>query len=127
MPGGHSHSHAHGAHGAHAASGTVAVSTLARVGLTILIVLAAAATVFGLVRYWPAEAQGPDRVGTSDFAAPGVTFPVAEVQRVLPVCEGPDAATGADPADGQGGDVVDGDPTCGAITVQARAADRHLG
>ena len=115
MPGGHSHSHAHGAH---AASGTVAVSTLARVALTVVLVLAAAVTFFGLVRYWPADGQASDRVATSDFAAPGVTFPVAEVQQVLPVCEGPDAATGADPADGQGGDVVAGDPTCGAITVQ---------
>ena len=115
MPGGHSHSHAHDAPGA---SGTVAVSTLARVGLTLLLVLAAAATVFGLVRYWPTDAQTPARVGTSDFAAPGVTFPVAEVQAVLPVCEGPDAGTGAKPADGQGGDVVDADATCGAITVQ---------
>jgi uncharacterized membrane protein len=88
------------------------------VALTLLLVLAAAATVFGLVRYWPSDAQTPDRVATSDFAAPGVTFPVAEVQQVLPVCEGPDAGTGAKPAEGQGGDVVDGDPTCGAITVQ---------
>ncbi|KRC90099.1 hypothetical protein ASE25_11465 [Terrabacter sp. Root85] len=115
MPGGHSHSHAHGAR---AASGTVAVSTLARVGLTLLITLAAAATIFGLVRYWPAESQAAVRVGTSDFAAPGVTFPVAEVQRVLPVCEGAEGSTAAGPAGGQGGDAVDGNPTCGAITVQ---------
>ena len=115
MPGGHSHSHDHGAR---AASGTVAVSTLARVGLTLLITLAAAATIFGLVRYWPAESQAAVRVGTSDFAAPGVTFPVAEVQRVLPVCEGAEGSTAGGPAAGQGGDVVDGNPTCGAITVQ---------
>ena len=114
MPGGRSHSHAHGAR---AASGTVAVSTLARVGLTLVITLAAAATIFGLVLYWPAESQAAARVGTSDFAAPGVTFPVAEVQRVLPVCEGAEGSTGVGPTGSRGGD-VDGSPSCGAITVQ---------
>ena len=115
MPGGHSHTHNHGDPGG---GGAVTVSVLARVGLTLLLVVAAAATVFGLVRQWPGDTRSPNTVGTTDFAAPGVTFPVAEVQRVLPVCEGADAATGAKPAEGQGGDVVSPDATCGAITVQ---------
>jgi uncharacterized membrane protein len=115
MPGGHAHSHAHGSHDTDA---KVTVSTLARVGLTLFLVLAAAATVFGVVRYWPGDARTPNQVRTTDFAAPGVTFPVAEVQKVLPLCEGADAGTGAKPAEGQGGDVVGSDATCGAITVQ---------
>ena len=115
MPGGHSHSHAHGSDDSQA---TVSVSALARVALTLLLVLVAAATVFGLVRYWPGDARTPNQVGASQFAAPGVTFPVAEVQKVLPVCEGADASMGAPPAAGQGGDVVSADATCGAITVQ---------
>jgi uncharacterized membrane protein len=114
MPGGHSHTHSHGGPGG---QGPVTVSVLARVGLTLLLVLAAAATVFGVVRFWPGDSR-PDRVGTTDFAAPGVTFPVAEVLKVLPLCEGSDAGTGAKPAPGQGGDVVSADATCGAITVQ---------
>lgn len=115
MPGGHAHSHAHGSHDSHA---RVTVSTLARVALTLFLVLAAAATVFGVVRYWPGDSRTPNEVRTTDFAAPGVTFPVAEVQKVLPLCEGADAGTGAKPAEGQGGDVVASDATCGAITVQ---------
>ena len=115
MPGGPSHSHAHGAHSDH---GTVGVSTLARVALTLCLVLAFAATVFGVVRLWPDGTRAEPTVGTSDFAAPGVTFPLAEVQKVLPVCTGADAQTGAQPAEGQGGDVVSADATCGAITVQ---------
>ncbi len=115
MPGGHSHTHGHTAP---EASGTVAVSTLARVALTLFLVLVGAGTLFGLVRFWPGTAETPDRVSTTDFAAPGVTFPIAEVRQVLPVCEGSDAGTGAGSAAGQGGEAVDGDPTCGAITVQ---------
>jgi uncharacterized membrane protein len=115
MPGGHSHTHTHAAHGA---AGTVAVSTLARVGLTLVLVIAAAATVYGVVRYWPGDTQTPNRVGTTDFAAPGVTFPIAEVQQVLPVCADPRASTGSTSADGPAGDGGVTSATCGAITVQ---------
>ena len=93
------------------------VSTLARVGLTAFLVLAAAATVFGMVRLWPGD-ERPTALHATDFAAPGVTFPLADVLEVLPVCQGEDAATGAKPAADQGGDVVAADTTCGAITVQ---------
>ena len=115
MPGGHSHTHSHGDPGS---QGPVSISVLARVGLTLLLAAAAAATVFGVVRHWPGDARTTNQVGTSDFAAPGVTFPVAEVLKVLPVCEGADQGTGAGPAEGQGGDVVSADATCGAMTVQ---------
>ena len=115
MPAGPAHSHSHGTGDAH---GSVAVSTMARVGLTVFLVLAAAATVFGLVRFWPDDTRSPNQVASTDFAAPGVTFPIAEVQTVLPPCEGADAQTGAPPADGQPGDVAAADATCGAIVVQ---------
>lgn len=125
MPGGHTHTHATADRDG---SGHVAVSTMARVGLTLLLVVAAAATVYGLVRYWPGDAQQTARVGTSDFAAPGVTFPVAEVQAVLPVCPAPGADTGSSGSSGssngtgqtpgQGGPGVDAPATCGAITAQ---------
>ena len=67
----------------------MAVSTVARVGLTVFLVLAAAATVFGLVRYWPDDTRTPNQVASTDFAAPGVTFPIAEVQTVLPPARAP--------------------------------------
>ena len=115
MPGGPSLSHDHGAH-----SGTsnVSVSAVARVALSLFLALALAATVFGVVRLWPGDTRAANQVGASEFAAPGVTFPLAEVQKVLPVCTGSDAQTGAPPAEGQGGDVVAADVKCGAITVQ---------
>jgi uncharacterized membrane protein len=94
------------------------VSSLARVGLTVFLVLVAAATVFGVVRYWPGDSRTPNQVGTADFAAPGVTFPIAEVQKVLPVCEGADSGTRGQSSQGQGGDVAGSEATCGAITVQ---------
>jgi len=115
MPVGPSHSHAHGAHRDGA---SVRVSTVARVALTLFLGLALAATVFAVVRLWPGDTRTPNQVGTMDFAAPGVTFPLAEVMKVLPVCTGPDAQTGAPPAEGQGGDVAEPDATCGAISVQ---------
>jgi uncharacterized membrane protein len=115
MSGGHSHS---------ALPGTperqqdVSVGVLARVALTTFVVLAAAATLFGIVRFWPSDHGALGRVGTTDFAAPGVTFPLAEVLEVLPACEGQDASTGARPAAGQGGDVAEAGATCGAVRVQ---------
>jgi len=115
MPAGPAHSHAHGTGDGH---GSVAVSAVARVGLTVFLVLAAAATVFGLVRFWPDDTRSPNQVASTDFAAPGVTFPLAEVQTVLPPCEGDDAQTGAPPAEGQPGDIAAADATCGAIVVQ---------
>jgi len=115
MSGGHSHSHRPGDD---EATASVSVSALARVALTALVVLAAAATLFGVVRFWPSDAGAAGRVGTTDFAAPGVTFPLAEVLDVLPVCAGPDTATGAPTAPGQGADVAETGATCGAIRVQ---------
>lgn len=51
--------------------------------------LAAAATVAGLVLLWPSGAE-VDRIAEGvPFAAPGVTFPNAEVDVVHPPCAGP--------------------------------------
>ena len=117
MPGGPQHSHAHVGHEAESTASTVSVGLVARVALTVFLALALAATVFGVVRLWPGDSPATT-VTTSDFAAPGVTFPTAEVLKVLPVCTGKDAQTGAPPAQGQGGDTVEPDTTCGAITAQ---------
>ncbi|WP_460629032.1 YibE/F family protein [Intrasporangium mesophilum] len=114
MPGGPHHSHAHGAH---EAESTVSVGVVARVALTLFLGVALAVTIFGVVRLWP-DASKATTIKTSDFAAPGATFPTAEVLKVLPVCTGKDAQTGAPPAAGQGGDVVEAGTRCGAITVQ---------
>ncbi|HEU5143799.1 MAG TPA: YibE/F family protein [Dermatophilaceae bacterium] len=86
--------------------------------LTALLVLAAAVTIFGLVRYWPDAEKRADSVSTTEFAAPGVTFPIATVTRVLPVCPGNAGEVGATPAPGQPGEVVEEGTTCGAITVR---------
>jgi uncharacterized membrane protein len=93
------------------------VGALAKVALTAFLILTAAATVFGLVRYWPSDAAAADRVGSSEFAAPGVTFPIATVSEVLPPCAGADSQVGAAPLENQRGDVADAAATCGAISV----------
>ncbi len=93
------------------------MGTVAKACLTALLILTAAATLFGLVRYWPSDGASSDRVASSEFAAPGVTFPIATVSEVLPPCEGADSQVGAKPREGQGGDVADDSATCGAIRV----------
>jgi uncharacterized membrane protein len=93
------------------------VGFVAKACLTGLLILIAAATLFGLVRYWPSGTDASDRVAASEFAAPGVTFPIATVAEVLPPCEGDDSQVGAQPKEGQGGDVADDSATCGAIRV----------
>lgn len=117
MPGGplpsHGHSHAH----SHRAGPDVAVGSAARFSLLALLVLVAALTLFGLVRYWPSDVPTSDRVGTTDFAAPGVTFPIATVSAVLPPCQGAESQVGAPPQENSRGDVADDSATCGAIRV----------
>ncbi|MGZ6801107.1 MAG: hypothetical protein ACXVGR_14980, partial [Mycobacteriaceae bacterium] len=79
---------------------------VARVPRTVLVaalVLAAVATVVGLVSLWP-DAGKVDKVASSvAFAAPGVTFPHAAVTRVEPACRlsSTGAATHDDHACGQ--------------------------
>ncbi|MER7070436.1 YibE/F family protein [Terrabacter sp. NPDC000476] len=110
MPGGHGHGHAHPRP---EGQDPVRVGAVARTALTVLLVLAAATTVFGLVRYWPDGSAATTRVGTTDFAAPGVTFPLGQVQEVLPAC-----ADGQEGADGSDPDA----PTCGALVVRLEAS-----
>lgn len=93
------------------------VGIRARLALTVLLVLAAAVTVFGLVRYWPDAEKTAESVSATEFAAPGVTFPIATITRVLPACPGDAGEAGATPLPGQPGDVVEEGTTCGAITV----------
>ena len=90
---------------------------MAKAALTVFLILMAAATLFGLIRYWPSEASAADRVASSEFAAPGVTFPIATVSEVLPPCAGADSQVGAPPAQNQGGDTALDSATCGAIRV----------
>ncbi|WP_234423986.1 YibE/F family protein [Intrasporangium calvum] len=123
MPGGHLHSQGHHRSGAHShghghGSGPqVEVGSLAKLALIAFLILTAAGTVFGLVRYWPSGASAADRVGSSDFAAPGVTFPIATVSEVLPPCAGAESQVGAAPLQNQRGDVAADSATCGAIRV----------
>lgn len=93
------------------------MGSIAKAALTVFLVLTAAATIFGLVRYWPSDAPPTDRVASSEFAAPGVTFPIATVAEVLPPCAGGDSQVGAPPLENQGGDVAADSVKCGAIRV----------
>lgn len=90
---------------------------MAKAALTVFLILSAAATLFGLIRYWPSDASATDRVASSEFAAPGVTFPIATVSEVLPPCAGADSQVGAPPVENQGGDTAKDSATCGAIRV----------
>lgn len=112
------HSHAHGPH----LDSAVTVGTRARLGLLIVLALAAAATLFGLVRYWPDEARTADSVAATDFAAPGVTFPAGTVAKVLPVCPTTPADEESGTGTGEPGEPTEEGKTCGAITVTLDAA-----
>ncbi|MCB0907682.1 MAG: YibE/F family protein [Nocardioidaceae bacterium] len=89
----------------------------ARLALLVLLVLAAAATVFGLVRLWP---SGETTVaGDTAFAAPGVTFPHARVTAT---------ATGCGGASGAAGDAA-ADRSCGqieAVVTSGEASGEHI-
>ena len=89
--------HAHRAHRGHRGQGhahghveaEVEIARGPRAVLLSVLALAAAAAVAGLVLLWPSGAE-VDRITESvPFAAPGVTFPLAEVDVVHPPCAGP--------------------------------------
>ncbi len=85
----HTHTHAHG--GGHGGGDGVDVEVARGPRVTLLgaLALAAVAAVAGLVLLWPSGAE-VDRITESvPFAAPGVTFPTAEVVAVHPPCDGP--------------------------------------
>lgn len=109
MAGGHGHSHDH------ASTPPVEVGTRSRLALIVLLTLAGALTVFGLVRYWPDDARTSESVSATEFAAPGVTFPLATVAGVLPVCPTDPGESGATPAPDE--PVLEEGTTCGAIRV----------
>lgn len=67
----------------------VRVSVRARVLLLGFLGLSAIATCVGLWQLWPDADRLEEAKASVQFAAPGVTFPEAEVLRVLPPCEGP--------------------------------------
>lgn len=71
----------------------VAVDRRARWLLVVCLLVVAGLTVLGLVGLWP-TGQTPVRDPAAAFAAPGVTFPHAEVVRVQPACPRP-AESGA--------------------------------
>lgn len=86
----------------------------------VALVLLAALTVFGLVRFWPSGDSAQSAVGSTPFAVPGVQLPIATVVTVLPPCPPPtpDATLDAGPdgaSDGAAPGIV---ATCGAITVR---------
>ena len=67
--------------------GRVEVGLRARVLLLGFLFVCAALTVWGLVHFWPDEARVGTTLDSVDYAAPGVTFPHAEVESVLPPCD----------------------------------------
>ena len=91
MPGGHLHSQGHSHSHSHRGGSQVEVGSLAKAALSIFLIISAVATLFGLIRYWPSDGSAVDRVASSEFAAPGVTFPIATVSEVLPPCAGADS------------------------------------
>jgi uncharacterized membrane protein len=77
----HLHGHGHG----HGDDADVEISRRARVVVLALLAAVALASVVGLVVLWPADAE-PDEGAAAQFAAPGVTFPRAEVVEVRDSC-----------------------------------------
>ena len=113
MSGGHGHLHGAGA------DPHVEVGGRARLALVALLSLAAALTIFGLARNWPDAARTAESISATEFAAPGVSFPVGTVTRVLPACPQTTSGPGQGSA-GEGGAPVEEGTTCGAITVDLK-------
>ena len=76
------HGHGHGA-------AEVEIARGPRIVLLAALALAAAAAVAGLVLLWPGGSEVDSITQSVPFAAPGVTFPNAEVDVVHPPCAGP--------------------------------------
>ncbi len=110
---GHGHGHSHRAD--RGLDDQIRIGTTARRALLASLALALLATLAGLVAWWPpadtvsrtAEDGGP----AAQFAAPGVTFPSAEVVDVAERCEG----TGL--PDGSG---------CSTLTVKVDGEDQAV-
>lgn len=89
--------HSHGNHRAGRASGDLEVARRPRTILLGALVLAGVAALAGVVLLWPSHAEVERITSSVDFAAPGVTFPEAEVDAVQEPC----AERGTDQACGQ--------------------------
>ncbi|MBZ5738127.1 YibE/F family protein [Nocardioides mangrovi] len=78
--------------------------------LTLLgaLALAGIATVIGLVVLWPSGSDVDAVTSKVDFAAPGVTFPTADVKAVQPACSGDQSGGGSGGSSGS---------DCGSIRV----------
>jgi uncharacterized membrane protein len=120
--------HSHGSHRAHRAGrdgeDDVHVARGPRIALLVVLVLAGIATIVGLFALWPDGAKVDAATEKAPFAAPGVTFPTAEVTHVQPACTGErsDAcgSIGVTVAEGSGkGDDV-------TVTVPPQVSDSGL-
>ena len=98
--------HRHAAH-----ESEVVVGRGPRLVLVALLAVVAVATLVGLWRLWPDE--GTKLPTVSAFAAPGVTFPHADVVSVQPACELTQVGTDESPDTG-----YRPSPTCGHIVVR---------
>jgi len=88
------HAHAHGHGHSHGTGDTeFEVPPLPRAVLLAVLAAVAVATVVGVVLLWPDQHRADELKGSVGFAAEGVTFPEATVDKVLPVCpqDGPDS------------------------------------
>jgi uncharacterized membrane protein len=109
VPGSHARQDRHHHH-AHDDASDVPVVARARWVLLTVLAVAGVATVLGLVLLWPDHSPRPDD-SSAAFAAPGVTFPHADVLAVQPACKS---------VAEQG----DGSSTCGRIRVRVSSGDR---
>lgn len=73
-------------HSTDADAGPVTVGARARLVLVLTLGIFAAATLFGLVRFWPDSDTVRAAMTATDFAAPGVTFPQGPITSVTPAC-----------------------------------------
>jgi len=91
-------SHAHDRH----ALDRVRIPTRSRVVVLGSLALVALVTLIGLVRLWP-ESSAVEQAGADvEFAAPGVTFPHAEITAIQPSCDPADqGAAGSESSCGQ--------------------------
>lgn len=94
MGAGHAHRSHRADRGHHHAGAEVEIARGPRAVLLSLLTLAAAAAVAGLVLLWPNGSEVGKITESVPFAAPGVTFPNAEVDAVHPPCDGPADRTG---------------------------------
>ena len=104
-------SHMH--HAGHDHTGEVPVSSLSRLVLLLVLGVMGVLTLSGLVTLWPQSDPHPSN-DTAAYAAPGVTFPHADVLTAEPACTTPDQSA------------APGSTRCGRVTVKVRTG-RQIG